>query len=54
MCRAMFFDRLMGAGKSTIGRHLAELLEMEFVDADNEIAKRTGASSQFIFEIKRG
>ncbi|MHB8534707.1 MAG: shikimate kinase AroK [Sulfuricaulis sp.] len=42
----------MGAGKSTIGRHLAELLNREFLDTDNEIERRTGASIPLIFEIE--
>lgn len=42
----------MGAGKSTIGRHLAELLNKEFQDSDHEIEKRTGASIPLIFEIE--
>lgn len=42
----------MGAGKSTIGRHLAELLHKEFLDSDHEIERRTGASVPLIFEIE--
>jgi shikimate kinase len=42
----------MGAGKSTIGRHLAELLNKDFRDSDQEIEKRTGASIPLIFEIE--
>jgi shikimate kinase len=42
----------MGAGKSTIGRHLAELLDKEFQDSDHEIEQRTGASIPLIFEIE--
>lgn len=42
----------MGAGKSTIGRHLAELLNKEFRDSDLEIEKRTGAGIPLIFEIE--
>jgi shikimate kinase len=42
----------MGAGKSTIGRHLAELLHKDFVDSDHEIERRTGASVSLIFEIE--
>jgi len=42
----------MGAGKSTIGRHLAEFLGKDFQDTDHEIEKRTGASIPLIFEIE--
>src|SRR3989344_4320274 len=42
----------MGAGKSTIGHYLAELLHKEFLDADHEIEARTGASIPLIFEIE--
>lgn len=42
----------MGAGKSTIGRQLAELLDKKFYDADHEIEERTGASIAWIFDIE--
>ena len=42
----------MGAGKTTIGRHLATLLHRRFVDVDHEIEKRTGVSIPVIFEIE--
>ncbi|HEY8553621.1 MAG TPA: shikimate kinase AroK [Burkholderiales bacterium] len=42
----------MGAGKSTIGRHLAELLRRDFLDCDQEIERHTGASIALIFEIE--
>ncbi len=42
----------MGAGKSTIGRQLAELTGKQFRDADHEIENRTGASIPLIFEIE--
>ena len=42
----------MGAGKTTIGRHLAILLHKRFVDADQEIEKRTGVAIPLIFEIE--
>ncbi|MFP5349091.1 MAG: shikimate kinase AroK [Gammaproteobacteria bacterium] len=42
----------MGAGKSTIGRHLAELLGVAFQDSDSEIVQRTGADIPLIFEIE--
>ena len=42
----------MGAGKSTIGRHLATALKLTFKDCDHEIINRTGASIPLIFEIE--
>ncbi len=42
----------MGAGKSTIGRHLARLLAKRFCDSDQEIEQRTGASIALIFDIE--
>ncbi len=42
----------MGAGKSTIGRHLASLAKKTFLDADKELESRTGASIPLIFEIE--
>jgi shikimate kinase len=43
---------LMGAGKSTVGRHLGKRLQMEFYDSDTEIEQRTGVSISTIFEIE--
>ena len=42
----------MGAGKSTIERHLARVLGQRFVDADREIEARTGASISLIFDLE--
>lgn len=42
----------MGAGKTTIGRHLAEILRWDFVDSDHEIEARTGADIPWIFDIE--
>ena len=33
----------MGAGKSTIGKYLAQHLKLRFADTDSEIEARTGA-----------
>ncbi len=40
----------MGAGKTTIGRRLAQSLDRKFVDSDKEIENRTGADIPLIFE----
>jgi shikimate kinase len=40
----------MGAGKTTVGRYLAEVLGHDFVDSDHEIEARTGANIPWIFE----
>lgn len=42
----------MGVGKSTIGRQLALIFNMNFKDSDKEIEDRTGASVSLIFEIE--
>ena len=40
----------MGSGKTAVGRQLARHLEMEFVDSDNEIERRTGVDITYIFD----
>ena len=40
----------MGAGKTTVGRRLAELCRMRFIDSDHEIEDRCGVEIAFIFE----
>lgn len=42
----------MGAGKSTIGKRLAEQFGLAFFDLDHEIEARTGASVALIFELE--
>jgi len=42
----------MGAGKTTIGRHLAKFLQREFVDLDAEIEVRCGADIPWIFDVE--
>jgi shikimate kinase len=42
----------MGAGKSTIGRQLAQALGYEFQDSDHEIQRRTGVDIATIFEYE--
>jgi len=41
---------LMGAGKSSIGRRLAQRLKVPFADADTEIEAAAGATIEEIFE----
>ena len=43
---------LMGAGKTTIGRKLAKLLHLDFIDTDQLLEQRTGVSISHIFEIE--
>ncbi len=40
----------MGAGKSAVGRQLARMLHLTFMDSDDEIENRTGVDIAFIFE----
>src|SRR5699024_4965674 len=42
----------MGAGKTTIGRRIAELKSMQFVDSDHKIEQRTGVDISFIFDME--
>jgi shikimate kinase len=46
----LFLVGPMGAGKSAVGRQLARLLHMQFLDSDDEIESRTGVDIPFIFE----
>ena len=42
----------MGSGKSTVGRHLADLLDCPFIDSDAEIESRAGADIPWIFDVE--
>lgn len=42
----------MGAGKSTLGRYLAQLLKRPFFDSDKVIEERTGANIPWIFDVE--
>ena len=42
----------MGAGKTTIGSQLARALKFKFVDCDQELERRTGASVSLIFDVE--
>lgn len=48
----IFLVGLPGAGKTTVGRLLAQRLGKEFVDCDHEIELRTGVRISTIFEIE--
>ena len=52
MNQNIFLVGLMGAGKTTVGRALAKKLNRRFIDSDQEIEARTGASISWIFEIE--
>ena len=42
----------LGAGKTTVGKMLADELSMEFYDTDCEIEKRTGVDLAWIFDLE--
>lgn len=48
----LFLIGPMGSGKTTVGRHLANRFELEFLDLDQEIEKRCGVDVSIIFEIE--
>lgn len=47
---SIFLVGPMGAGKSAVGRKLAEELGLEFLDCDEVIEARTGVDIPYIFE----
>ncbi len=50
MDRHLALIGFMGAGKSTLGRRVAELVGRPFVDVDEEIERRTGSTIAELFE----
>ncbi|GHF00154.1 shikimate kinase AroK [Thalassotalea profundi] len=50
--RNIFLVGPMGAGKSTIGRELADKLHLDFYDSDQEIERRTGADIAWVFDLE--
>jgi shikimate kinase len=50
--KRIFLIGPMGAGKSTIGKHLARELKMDFYDTDRVIEEHAGASLQWIFDLE--
>ena len=49
---SLFLVGPMGAGKTTVGRLIAELFRMPFIDLDHEIEAHTGAAVGLIFELE--
>lgn len=49
---SIFLIGPMGAGKTSVGKYLASHLDKEFVDSDQEIEKRTGASLTWIYDLE--
>lgn len=50
LLRPIVLIGLMGVGKSTVGRRLAQRLKLPFVDADNEIEAAAGMTVAEIFD----
>jgi shikimate kinase len=48
--RNIFLVGPMGSGKTAVGRQVARLLALPFLDSDHEIELRTGADIPLIFE----
>ena len=49
----VFLTGFMGAGKTTVGRRLAERLSDPFVDLDQEVERRAGMRIREIFDSQR-
>lgn len=52
MARNIILVGPMGAGKTTIGKQLAQQTGRDFYDSDREIEKHTGANIPLIFELE--
>lgn len=48
----IFLIGLMGAGKTTLGKHLSEHFQQDFYDSDQAICQKTGVSIPTIFELE--
>jgi len=50
--RGVFLVGMVGAGKSTVGARLAEVMELRFVDLDVELAREAGRTIAEIFSAE--
>lgn len=50
--RNIFLIGPIGAGKSTVGKQLAQQLNIDFFDSDQEIERRTGVDIGWIFDLE--
>ena len=50
--RNVFLVGMMGAGKTTVGKALAQQMCKTFIDSDEEIQQRTGVTIPHIFDIE--
>lgn len=50
--QSIFLVGMMGAGKTTLGRHLARFLKRDFYDLDHELEARCGVPVATIFDIE--
>ena len=48
----IFLVGMMGAGKTTVGKLLAQHLGKNFIDSDEEIQQRTGVTIPHIFDVE--
>lgn len=51
LSRPLVLVGLMGCGKTSVGKRIAETLSVPFIDADHEIEKAAGCSVADIFEL---
>ncbi len=42
----------MGAGKTSVGRRLAKLSQLQYIDTDDEVCARSGVDINWIFEVE--
>ena len=52
MSNNIYLIGLMGAGKTTVGRKLAKMMQRDFFDADQLLEERTGVTIAHIFEVE--